>query len=164
MKRAGEAGLAVAVVATRGVGPTSWPSAKDTHLRRRFALLGQTLDGMRVWDARRALAALRTVKDLAEGPMDIFSRKDMAAVAFWTAVFEPDVKRIMLEDPPATVRDGPALLNLDRVLGMPQALALLGPREVVLIGADPASWAWARDLASVLHPGASWPEFRPAGR
>ena len=53
--------LGLAFVAPRGIGRTAWNAdpAKQTQIRRRFMLLGQTLDGMRVWDVRRALQALR---------------------------------------------------------------------------------------------------------
>ena len=45
----------------RGIGPTAWTTdeKESTHIRRRFALLGQTIDGMRVWDIRRAIQSLR---------------------------------------------------------------------------------------------------------
>ena len=43
---------AMAYLAPRGDGPTAWSQGerKQTHIRRRFMLLGQTLDGMRVWE------------------------------------------------------------------------------------------------------------------
>src|SRR5688572_32237130 len=46
----------VAFVAPRGIGPTAWDAdeRKQTHIRRRFLLLGQTLDGMRVWEDRKS--------------------------------------------------------------------------------------------------------------
>src|SRR5262249_56879890 len=46
----------MAYVAPRGVGPTAWDQTekKQIQIRRRFQLLGQTLDGMRVWGVRRA--------------------------------------------------------------------------------------------------------------
>ena len=38
-------------------GPTAWDqtSFQQTQHRRRFFLLGQTLEGMQVWDTRRAV-------------------------------------------------------------------------------------------------------------
>ena len=49
----------IALIVPRGVGPTAWEDGTvDTHIRRRFALLGQTLDGMRAWDVGRGLRAL----------------------------------------------------------------------------------------------------------
>ena len=46
----------MAYVALRFVGPTAWdPSRRRSKVqnRRRFYLLGQTLEGMQVWDIRR---------------------------------------------------------------------------------------------------------------
>ncbi|MFT5857486.1 MAG: dienelactone hydrolase, partial [Verrucomicrobiales bacterium] len=59
-----ESGSAVALFAPRGVGPTAWTedARERVHIRRRFMLLGQTLDGMRVWDIRRAIAAVRAIE------------------------------------------------------------------------------------------------------
>ena len=154
---------ALAVLAPRGVGPTTWPPKKETHIRRRFALLGQTLDGMRVWDVRRALGALRTVSDLDGLPVSLVGVGQAAPLALWGAVLEPEVASIELIDPPATVRDGPAFLNLDRILGMPQALALLYPRPVTLRSTPMAAWRWASELGAVLSGGGEpWPRFAPA--
>lgn len=158
-----EPGRALAVLAPRGVGPSAWPAKKETHIRRRFALLGQTLDGMRVWDVRRSLAALRTVSDLDGVPVSLVGAGQAAPLALWSAVFEPGITSIELIDPPATVRDGPAFLNLDRVLGMPQALALLYPRPVTLRSTPPAAWRWASELGANLSGGGEpWPRFAPA--
>ena len=47
------------LVPPRGIGPTCWAkpgTSVDQHIKRRFVLVGQTLDGQRVWDVRRALA------------------------------------------------------------------------------------------------------------
>lgn len=159
----GEGGRAqaVAIVAPRGIGPTAWPSEKDTHLRRRFALLGQTVDGMRAWDVRRALAALGEVEGLDGGPRELIGKGPAASWALWAAVFEPEkVASVVLDSPPATVRDGPAFLNLDRVLGMPQALAMLHPRPVTLEGTPPEAWRWASDLGARISDGhGPWPRF-----
>ncbi len=61
LQQALSANAGVTFIAPRGIGPTQWSSnrTKQTHIRRRFMLLGQTLDGMRVWDVRRAIQALR---------------------------------------------------------------------------------------------------------
>src|SRR5205823_4948662 len=61
----------LAVVAPRGIGPTRWAEVgtpADNHIKRKFALIGQTLDGQRVWDVRRALAGLRSVPELKRLP------------------------------------------------------------------------------------------------
>jgi hypothetical protein len=43
----------------------NFPDAgKQVQIRRRFQLLGQTVDGMRVWDVRRALAVVRSLSSV----------------------------------------------------------------------------------------------------
>jgi hypothetical protein len=153
------AGGTIAFVAPRGVGPTAWPASKDVHIRRRFALLGQTLDGMRAWDVRRSIALLRSSPDLAGSPIGLTADGPGAPLALWAAAFEPEVAAVTLHGPPATWRDGPSFSGVGRVLGMPQAAALLYPRPLTLIGTPPEPWSWTSDLGRKLTPGRAWPGF-----
>ncbi|MBX6312047.1 MAG: hypothetical protein IRY99_03875 [Isosphaeraceae bacterium] len=152
-------GPAQALIVPRGIGPTAWPKAKDTHIRRRFALLGQTLDAMRIWDVRRALAALRTLPELRGADLGLVGMRDAAAWTLWAAVFEPEVKRIVLNQPPMVIRSGPALLNLERILEMPQAVALLYPRPVALRRTTADAWKWSTDLGRALGMAQNWLQF-----
>lgn len=152
-------GWALATLAPRGIGPTRW-SDKDAqgkpmgqHIKRRFALLGQTLDGQRVWDVRRGLAVLRTLADLKGVPLWLQGKGDMAGVMLYAGLFEPDVARLDLWQPPASHRRGPTFLNVLRVLDMPQAVALAFPRPVRLSVKDDAearAWAWPLALQKAL--------------
>jgi cephalosporin-C deacetylase-like acetyl esterase len=150
----------VAFLAPRGVGPTAWPASKDVQVRRRFALLGQSLDGMRAWDVARAAALLPDLPDLRGLPVRIAAQGQGAPLALWAAAFEPKIKEVTLFDPPATWRDGPAFQGVDRVLAMPQAPGLLYPRPLTLIGTPREPWTWASDLARQLGAGRDWPTFR----
>jgi hypothetical protein len=140
--------LAFAAIAPRGVGPTRWAepgSAADTHVRRRFALLGQTLDGQRVWDVRRAVATLRAQPDLTPAALTLHGERDAAGVALYAGLFEPAVSAFDLWHLPPSHRDGPTFLNVLRVLDMPQAVATAGPRKVTLHVRDErdrAAWEW----------------------
>jgi dienelactone hydrolase len=155
---------AFAVLPPRGEGPNRWdPDAKkDTHLRRRFVLLGRTADDGQVWDTRRALQALRTRDEYKAARPWLQGTGRMAGVALYAGLFEPAVERFDLHAPPASHRDGPTFLNVLRVLDMPQAVALAFPRKVMLCDAPPAAWAWAEAVAK-LHDTAKPPlQFRPA--
>lgn len=156
LKAAVDAGRRQLFLAPRGIGPSAWPEAKDTHLRRRFLLLGQTLDGARVYDVRRALRAVMA-PDL---PLWLVGAGDAAPLALWAAVFEPKVAGVILDQPPTDVERGPAFLNLSRILDMPQAVALLHPRPVTLITDQPDAWTWTRDLGRRLDPTAPWPTIQ----
>jgi hypothetical protein len=151
---------AFAAVAPRGIGPTRWSETSlldgkpnGNHIRRRFALLGQTLDGQRVWDVRRALACLRTISDLKGVPLWLQGKKDMAGIALYASLFEPDVARLDLWHPSPSHRQGPIFLNVLRVLDMPQAVALAFPRKVRLYvkdGAEAEMWGWPMHLQLLI--------------
>src|SRR5206468_3700180 len=91
-----------AFVAPRGFGRTAWTSdpTKRTHIRRRFMLLGQTLDGMRVWDVRRAVQALKTIDGLGNVPVSLNAGRDMAVIALYAALFEPGIDSLELNTVP----------------------------------------------------------------
>jgi hypothetical protein len=150
---------AFATIAPRGIGPTRWstkaPDGKsiDHQIRRRFALLGQTLDGQRVWDVRRAVACLRTVEAVKGVPLWLQGKGELAGIVLYAALFEPDIARLDLWHPPASHQQGPIFLNVRRVLDMPQALALASPRLVRLYVKDEAearSWDWPVKLQEAL--------------
>jgi cephalosporin-C deacetylase-like acetyl esterase len=120
----------LAFVAPRGIGPTAWDAdeRKQTHIRRRFVLLGQTLDGMRVWDIRRAVQALRSLPAMKDVPVELQGERQMAGVALYAALFEPQIARLDLRRLPPSHHDGPIFLNVLRFLDMPQAVAMAAER------------------------------------
>jgi hypothetical protein len=151
--------VAFATLAPRGVGPTRWAEKDEQgksivpQVRRRFGLLGQTLDGQRAWDVRRGLAVLRTLGDLKGAPLWLQGKGDMAGIVLYAGLFEPDVARFDLWGPPASHRQGPIFLNVRRVLDMPQAVALAFPRSVRLYvkeDAEARAWAWPLELQKSL--------------
>jgi cephalosporin-C deacetylase-like acetyl esterase len=115
-----------AFVAPRGIGPTKWSSdsKKQIHIRRRFMLLGQTLDGMRVWDVRRAIQALRSIARFRDLPLSVGGDREMGGIALYAVLFEPQVDTVYLNRPPHAHPSGPDLLNVLRFLDMPQAVAI----------------------------------------
>jgi hypothetical protein len=146
----------IVFVATRGIGPTRWSEVgtpADNHIKRKFALIGQTLDGQRVWDVRRALAVLREIPDLKSVPITLRGRGDMAGIALYAALFEDDVSALVLEDLPASHAEGPIFLNVRRYFDTPQALALAAPRPIELTVANENErprWDWPVHLQKAL--------------
>jgi dienelactone hydrolase len=130
-----QAGRALAFVAPRGVGPTAWTGdeKRRTQIRRRFMLLGQTLDGMRVWDIRRAVQALREALGAKALPLTLRGHGTMGVNALYAAFFEPGVKGLELSRLPASHREGPDYLNVLKILDIPQALELARARAEVTL-------------------------------
>jgi hypothetical protein len=145
-----------AAVVPRGVGPTKWAAAgsrEDIQVRRRFPLVGQTLDGQRVWDARRSVAALRSLADLKATPLTLQGEGDAAGIALYAALFEPAVAKLDLWHLPPSHETGPTFLNVLRHLDTPQAVALALPRKVTLhvkADADRAAWDWPARLQKAV--------------
>ena len=149
----------VAYFAPRGIGPTAWAAdeRKQTQIRRRFMLLGQTLDAMRVWDVRRAIQTLRKM-DFATGvPVTLHGRGQIAGIALYASLFEPDIARLELWHPPRSHRDGPIFLNVLRYLDVPQAVAMAAERrEVRIYQEDDFGLSFPQAVARAL----GWPEGR----
>jgi len=141
--------------APRGIGLTRW---SDTFLvdkkpvpfqiRRRFALLGQTLDGQRVWDIIRAAQVVKNF--LGKSALEFKAEGEMAALALYAGMFEPQIAAFDFENLSASHYQGPIFLNVLRVLDIPQALAMLAPRPVKLKWSSEGntqSFEWTRKFA-----------------
>jgi hypothetical protein len=141
----------------RGIGPTAWTSDEKerTHIRRRFALLGQTLDTMRIWDIRRGIQALRGIEGADKPKLWIQADGVMAGNALYASIFEKDVHRLDLHDLPLSHREGPELLNVLRFTDLPQIAAIAGEKsQLRLYTADAAKWSYLTEFAKKMD----WPE------
>ena len=114
--------VALAFFAPRGVGLTAWSGGETrlTKIRRRFMLLGQTLDGMRVWDIRRAVQALPSVPGTGAAKIELQAEGTMAVNALYAALFEPAVHKLDLADVPQSQMQGPDYLNVLKITDLPQ--------------------------------------------
>src|SRR5439155_23313250 len=130
-----------AYFAPRGIGLSAWNPAEraQTHIRRRFMLLGQTVDSMRVWDIRRAIQALNNIS-YTNPKISLQAEGAMAVNALYASLFEP-VTDLKLWNLPPSQMQGPDYLNVLRVLDIPQAVFLaLKDRPIRLRGANKKDW------------------------
>lgn len=140
-------------VCPRGVGPTAFDQTDKKQLqnRRRYYLLGQTLESQQVWDVRRAIQGIRSIDSLKSVPLWLQSQRQMAGVTLYASLFESDIKRLDLYDLPKSHRDGPYFLNVERYLDMPAAVAMAAKQsKVVLYQDDDAGWEYPQAVAKQL--------------
>lgn len=119
----------------RGVGAASWKgdSRRQTHLKRRFQLLGQTIGGMRVFDILRGMQAARHLapenQTAGSGTqLTVEAQGDMACHALYAAALSENAQpvRLILSSLPAShLSDGPDYLNVLRVTDIPEVLNLV---------------------------------------
>jgi len=143
----------------RGIGPTAWTTDEKErrHIRRRFALLGQTLDTMRIWDIRRGIRATRAIQGMGDVPLWLQGSGVMAANALHASLFEEDIHRLDLHGMPASYREGPELLNVLRFTDLPQVAAIAGASSRLRLYTDEAEeWRFLTGLAKKME----WPEDR----
>ena len=94
-------------------------------------LLGQTLDGMRVWDIRCAVQALHSVPGMDATKIGLQAEGTMAVNALYAALFEPDVRKLKLVNLPKSHMQGPDYLNVLKITDIPQvAEAVAGQAEL----------------------------------
>jgi dienelactone hydrolase len=138
----------------RGVGESRWSmdTLKRKHIERRFYLLGQTLDGMQVFDIRRAIQAVRAVPPTTGNwdTLDVNSTGRMGVNALYAVLFEPDVFQTNLTDLPATHAAGPYYLNVRRIWDMPQAVAAVSDVTHLTLHGDQSSLGFRRDVVHAL--------------
>jgi hypothetical protein len=121
-----------AYFAPTGVDPRCWNAdpKKWSHMRRRFMLLGQTLDGMRVWDIRAAVRGLRDVPGFGKVSIMLHAQRNMAVNALYAALFEPGIK-VQYTDCLTDPCQGPDYLNVLKYLDTKHLITLLGTQAVV---------------------------------
>jgi hypothetical protein len=150
---------AMAYLAPRGVGPTANTTdvRKHTHQLRRYNLLGQTLEGMQVYDTRRAIQAIRSLPKFKSTPLWLQGERTAAGVALYASLFEDNIARLDLHDLPKSHVDGPHFLNVMKSLDVPAAVAMAAERSrVVLYGKDDPGAAWEYPISTAKALG--WPE------
>ena len=134
--------------------------AKDIiEIRRRFMLLGQTLDGMRVWDIRRAVAALRSSQIFGAAPIHLSGEQDLNAL--YASLFIDGIASLTLHRPPVSLlaerEPVPDYLNVLRFLDIPQVVAMSAERQPISFPhEDGRKWVWAAQTAQRL----GWPRDR----
>lgn len=109
-----------------GVNSFSGDEKKQTQIRRRFYLLGQTLDAMRIYDIRRGLQAARQIAEVKDIPVKVFAEEQQGVMAAYAALFDQHVSSLQIWNPPKDHRTGPYLLNVSKQIEVPLLLALIG--------------------------------------
>lgn len=115
-------------------------------LKRTAALAGSTIESQQVWDMLRAIDYLFEGEGLSPQRIHLLGRRDMGVLAMYAAALDDRVTRVIVEDPPATHWYGPALLNVLRLTDIPEAAALLAPRELVFLSPRNAAFTYTQSV------------------
>jgi len=120
-------------------------------LRRSAALVGATVESMQVWDILRSIDYLTGQENLRLSSVSVFGRKQMGALAFYAAALDDRIDRVILDDPPTSHWQGPALLNVLRLTDLPEAAALVAPREIVSLTPLPDPYGYTFSIYALYR-------------
>ena len=113
---------------------------------RAAAICGRSIAGLQTWDAIRAVRWALDDRELSPRKTSLFGRKEGGIVALYAALFEPRIDQVVLQNPPASHRLGPALPTVLRTTDIPEVAGALAPRELTFVGAPPAAFQLAREI------------------
>jgi len=99
-----------------------------THLRRRHALVGQSLDGVYLSRIIQQLAG-----QAKRHPIQLEARGPTAIAALLATLYVPGVQRVTITDIPASLDEGPEYLNLSRYIRLDQLKAFAAARTELVI-------------------------------
>ncbi|HEX3314328.1 MAG TPA: CocE/NonD family hydrolase [Gemmataceae bacterium] len=120
-------------------GDSAFPWTKKSppnRIERSHLLLGQTVDQQKVYDFLSAVKYLKgdwSLKRLRVGG----SGRD-GILAAYAALLDPTIAEVVLVLPPTSHMQGPHFPGILRTVDIPEALGLLAPRPLTIVGDDPA--------------------------
>lgn len=135
------AGQSTVTLSPRGCGQSlAWThKSPPNYVERAHALLGRTVDAGRVYDIQSVARWLHEA-DGNELTIGVAGRGNAGILGAYAALFEPAISEVIALDPPVSHREGPILLNVLRVLDIPDSLGLLAPRHLTLLNAADKSF------------------------
>ena len=119
----------VFLVSVRGAGPArfSGDSRKQTHIRRRYYLLGQTLHSMQTWDILQAIRSVTGERGfLKTTPVTASADGTSAGMLLYASLFVEKELFLDLSNVPKSHAEGPYYLGVMRYLDLPAAMVLSG--------------------------------------
>jgi cephalosporin-C deacetylase-like acetyl esterase len=125
----------------RGVGGTKWTRKNGpNYVERSHALLGRTVDAGHVWDV---VAAAKYLAADGKVEVTVAGKGPAGLIAAYAAALDDSIAGAMLVSPPKSHMDNaaPQFLNVLRVCDVPDALGLIAPRPLTLVGVSAEDFA-----------------------
>lgn len=117
-------------------------TSPPNYVERSHLLLGRTVDQGKVRDIIALMGNVDgEVKETNKGPIQwkVVGHGQNGILAAYAALFEPSIKEVVVIDPPKSHLEGPHFLGVLKVLDIPEALGLLAPTPLTIVGGnDPA--------------------------
>lgn len=120
-------------------------------IERSAAVMGRTVAGIQVWDTMRVLHWAIEDRGLEPESLHLFGRGEMGIVSLYAALLECRVDNVILSDPPPSHWQGPALLTVLRTADIPEAAAMLCPRQLTFLRKVTEGFGFARNVYALCE-------------
>ena len=113
-------------------------------------LVGRTVDDMRLYDVLCAVDQVASHPSFDGTELTVAGKGAAGILGAYAALLDHRITRVILHSPPLSHKNGPIFLNILRYTDIPQALAMLAPRELVFLTHEIDAFCYTRDIYS-LH-------------
>jgi cephalosporin-C deacetylase-like acetyl esterase len=137
---------AVLVLQPRLTGYPEITNYKMSNIKMSAALIGTTVESMQLWDLLRSVDYLVEEEGLKLSGISVYGRKQMGVLALYAAALDSRITRVILDDPPSSHWQAPALLNILRVTDIPEAAGMVAPREIVSLSPAPEAYSYTSSI------------------
>jgi cephalosporin-C deacetylase-like acetyl esterase len=118
----------------------SLSAAEYTDIERTALWVGRSIAAMQLWDTLRAIEWAVSEGKLPISSLAVYGKGEMGVLAMYAALFDKRIEQIILNDPPTSHWERPALLNVLRVTDIPEVARALD-RRLVCVTKPPATYA-----------------------
>ncbi len=120
--------------------------ADHADVERTAVWSGRTIAAMQVWDVLRAVEWATSEEKVSASSISIYGKGEMGIVGLYAAFFDERIRQVILNDPPGSHWQGPALLNVLRVTDIAEVAGALAPRRLVSLTPLPNSFEHTRSI------------------
>jgi len=106
-------------------------AAEYTDVERTAVWVGRTVAAMQVWDILRAVQWATEEEKVSASSISVYGKGEMGILGLYAALFDERIQQVILNDPPASHWQRPALLNVLRVTDVAEVAGALAPRRLV---------------------------------
>ena len=134
----------------RGCGFTGYHPKQERYYTRAAAVAGLTHTQLMTEDLQHALAYARTLDYITNRPIYLYAKADAAVACLYHGLFDQTVAGLVLDQLPASHRDGGHLLAILPVMDIQHALALAAPRPLALVNSTLPNDCFAHRIYKLL--------------
>ena len=129
---------------------SSMTASEYADVERTAVWVGRTIAGMQIWDILRTVRWATEDQGLTPSRVAVYGKKEMGILALYAGLLDPRIGEVILNDPPASHRQSPALLNVLRLTDIPEVAGAFAPRRLTCLTAVPGAWGYAQDIYRLM--------------